>query len=184
MGCIYQYSLSIYSFFWDMSQGQWLDFSRLLIKPQCFTSICTWRPRTTDLRAINCWVVASWSDRWTQLLRGSRALQNRRPGLSTSYATGWLGTTHLTSLYHRLLIQKTEIMMASISKDGSSLKKWDDAQRTLAWRWARCVRTLMLCVQAPAEYPSPLPAFCFWLSPQKQGSCYGGVGTWVNTENV
>lgn len=128
----------------------------------------TWRPRTTDLRATNCWVVAAWSERQTQLLRGSRALQNRRPGLSASYATRWPGTTHPTSRHHWLLIQKTEITGASISKDGSSLKKWE-SEETPGMETAYCVCTPRLCVQAPAEHPSPLPGFCFWLSPQEQG---------------
>ena len=149
----------------------------------------TWRPRTTDLRATNCWVVAAWSERRTQLLRGSRALQNWRPGLSASYATRWLGTTHPTCRHHWLLIQKTEIMGASISKDGSSLKKWESAE-TPGMETAYCVRTPRLCVQAPAEHPSPLPGFCFWLSPQEQGQeekflwRSWDVGEYWNIENV
>lgn len=105
----------------------------------------TWRPRTTDLRATNCWVVAAWSERRTQLLRGSRALQNRGPGLSASSATRWLGITHPTSRHHRLLIQKTEITGASISKDRFSLKKWESAEKPGMETGILCVHTQAVC---------------------------------------
>lgn len=98
-GCIYQYSLSrwcTFPSFETLTKVSDEAFSRVLIKPQHFLSVPTWRPRTTYLQVLIWWT----GKKPAELLRAD----------STSFATMWLGTTHLTSLHCSLFPSRMEIM--------------------------------------------------------------------------